>query len=69
MTPGADIPVVRERRLFPRVDAAFYLGISLRSLDQLKKDGKIVPTELAGRTVYDRRDLDGYVERVKRGAA
>lgn len=59
----------RERRLFPRADAAYYLGISLRSMDQLKKDGKIAPTELAGRTVYDRRDLDAYVDRVKRGAA
>lgn len=59
----------RERRLFPRADAAFWLGISLRALDQLKKDGKITPTVLAGRTVYDRRDLDAYVDRVKRGVA
>lgn len=66
MTPPV---TTRERRLFPRADAAYYLGISLRTLDQLKKDGKVVPTILAGRTVYDRHDLDSYVERVKRGAA
>lgn len=61
--------IARERRLFPRADAAYYLGISLRTLDQLKSDGKVVPTVLAGRTVYDRRDLDAYVDRVKRGGA
>lgn len=57
-----------ERRMFPRKDAAYYLGVSLRALDQLAADGEVLKTRIAGRVVYDRVDLDAYVERVKRSA-
>lgn len=57
-----------ERRMFPRKDAAYYLGISLRALDQLASDGEVLKTRIAGRVVYDRVDLDAYVERIKRSA-
>ena len=57
-----------ERRMFPRKAAAHYLGISLRSLDALAADGQIAKTPIAGRVLYDRTDLDAYVERVKRSA-
>jgi len=57
-----------ERRMFPRKDAAFYLGISLRALDALASDGHLLKTPIAGRVLYDRADLDAYIERVKRSA-
>lgn len=57
-----------ERRMFPRKPAADYLGIGLRSLDQLAADGEIPKTRIAGRVLYDRVDLDAYIERVKRAS-
>lgn len=57
-----------ERRMFPRREAAHYLGISLRSLDSLAAGGQFPKVVLAGRTLYDRSDLDAYVERVKKSA-
>lgn len=57
-----------ERRMFPRKDAAYYLGISLRSLDKLAAAGEFSKTPIAGRVVYDRVDLDAYIEQVKRSA-
>lgn len=61
-------PVQLERRMFPRKEAAYYIGISLRSLDTLAAEGQILKTKIAGRTVYDRSDLDAYIERVKRAS-
>jgi hypothetical protein len=58
-------PSAAERRMFPRKEAAHYLGISLRALDQLGSDGDMPKVVIAGRTLYDRADLDEYVERVK----
>jgi hypothetical protein len=58
-----------ERRMFPRKEAAYYLGISLRSLDGLAADGQVIKTPIAGRTLYDRADLDAYIERQKRSAS
>lgn len=57
-----------ERRMFPRKDAAYYLGISLRALDELASDGEVVKTHIAGRVLYDRADLDAYIERAKRAS-
>lgn len=57
-----------ERRMFPRKEAAHYLGISLRSLDTLASDGKVLKVVICGRTLYDRADLDALVEREKRAS-
>lgn len=57
-----------ERRMFPRKAAAHYLGISIRALDSLAAAGQIPKTPIAGRVLYDRADLDSYIERVKRSA-
>jgi len=61
-------PVALERRMFPAKEAAHYLGISVRSLAYLAAAGQVPKTKLAGRVLYDRADLDAYVERVKRSA-
>lgn len=57
-----------ERRMFPRKAAAHYLGISLRALDSLATAGAFPKTKIAGRTLFDRAELDAYIERVKRSA-
>lgn len=57
-----------ERRMFRRGPAADYLGIGLRSLDQLAADGQIPKTRIAGRVLYDRVDLDAFIERQKRAS-
>lgn len=54
--------------MFPRRDAAHYLGISLRALDRLGSNGDVLKVVICGRTLYDRADLDAYIERVKRSA-
>ena len=54
--------------MFPRKAAAHYLGISIRALDSLAAAGQIPKTPIAGRVLYDRADLDSYIERVKRSA-
>lgn len=57
-----------KRRLYPVEEAAYYLGISKRSLQTLLKDGEILKVRIGSRTLLDQTDLDEYVERVKRSA-
>lgn len=48
-------------RLLSREDAAAYLGgISVRKLDELQAQGRIIPKRLDGRRVYLRDDLDEF---------
>lgn len=54
-----------QRRMLPYADAATYLGISLRSMKQLAADGHILKTQIGHRVLFDVRDIDAYIERVK----
>lgn len=56
------------RRLYPVPEAAFYLGISKRSMDTLLKDGEVLKVRIGSRTLIDQKDLDDYIERKKRDA-
>ena len=48
-------------RLLSREDAAAYLGgISVRKLDELQAQGRIIPKALDGRRGYLRDDLDEF---------
>lgn len=60
--------VTFERRLLPYAGAATYLGISLRAMKQLAADGKVPKTTIGHRVLFDREDLDRFIERVKRSA-
>lgn len=57
-----------QRRLYPVEEAAYYLGISKRSLQTLLKDGEILKVRIGSRTLLDQADLDDYIERAKRSA-
>jgi excisionase family DNA binding protein len=52
-----------------RADAARYLTISVRKLDQLVAAKEIVPGRIGRRVLFDRRDLDAYFEAQKGQAA
>jgi hypothetical protein len=57
----------RSTRLRGRAQAAFYLGITTRSLDRLVAKGVLVPVRIAGvrRTLFEQGDLDALVQSVK----
>jgi excisionase family DNA binding protein len=57
-----------QRRLLPYKDAATYLGISLRAVKQLAHDEQIRKTQIGARVLFDIRDLDDFVDRVKRAS-
>jgi excisionase family DNA binding protein len=61
-------PVALERRLLNYARAAAYLGISLRAVKELAADGKIPKTPIGHRVLFDREDLDAFIERAKRSA-
>ena len=59
--------MLRDNGILTRKEAAVYLRISVRTLDELAQDGEIPYSKLGkglrSRVVYQRRDLDAYVER------
>jgi excisionase family DNA binding protein len=54
-----------ERRLLGYPLVAAYLGISLRGAKQLAADGEIRKILIGHRVLFDVRDLDSYIDRVK----
>ncbi len=48
--------------------AAAYLGISVRSMKKLAADGAVLKVPINNRVLFDRVDLDAYVEKCKRSA-
>lgn len=57
-----------ERRLLGYANAAEYLGISLRGMKDLAANGEIRKVPIGGRVLFDRSDLDAYIERIKKSA-
>jgi hypothetical protein len=57
-----------QRRLLPYKDAALYLGISLRSMKALAAEEQVRKTPIGHRVLFDVRDLDEFIERVKASA-
>lgn len=62
-------PADAVRRLLPYAYAAAYLGVSLRGMKQLAADGEVPKVEIGARVLFDRVDLDAYVDRCKRGVS
>jgi predicted DNA-binding transcriptional regulator AlpA len=54
-------------RLLGLEQTATYLGMTTRSLDRLVAKGVLVPVKIVGvrRTLFDRRDIDAFVESAK----
>lgn len=57
-----------ERRLLSYEYAAAYLGISLRGMKTLSAEGEIRRVEIGARVLFDRSDLDAFIERTKRAS-
>lgn len=63
-------PPDAERRLLDYGRAAAYLSISLRAMKELGgPNGQILRVEIGGRVLFDKVDLDAYIERIKREAS
>ena len=54
-----------DKKLLTRDEAAEYLGISLRTLDRLRAEGKTSFVRLGGKIAYLREDLDAYIDRCR----
>lgn len=59
-------PKDAERRLLDYTRLAAYLGISIRSAKQLAADGQIRKVPIGHRVLFDKTDVDTYIERIKR---
>ena len=63
------LPQDAERRLLDYGRAAAYLGVSLRQMKDLGgPDGTIPRVEIGHRVLFDRNDLDAFVEKAKRAS-
>lgn len=52
-------------RLLSRVEAMSYIGLCSTSLWQLEKAGEIPSVRLGKRVLFDRADLDAFIDRKK----
>ena len=55
-----------DKKLFSREEAAEYLGVSTRTLDRIRADGRIAYVKLGGsggRIAYLRDDIDAFIAR------
>lgn len=50
------------RLLYPRREAAYQLGISVRTLDQYAKIGEIQPRYVGGKVLYHRSELERFAK-------
>jgi excisionase family DNA binding protein len=55
----------RERRYMGRIEAARYLNISVRLLDEWVANGRVAHIRPARRVLLDRQDLDGFYAGLK----
>lgn len=68
MSPKPALPTA-ERRLLSYSHAAEYLGISLRSMKEIGgKEGQIRQVKIGHRVLFDRADLDAFVEKTKKAS-
>lgn len=56
-----------ERRLLNAKKASQFLSVSRSKLYQWIKDGKIKSIKVDGRRLFDVKDLDEFVEKLKKG--
>lgn len=61
-------PVNIQRRLLTTDEAAAYLSIGRRTMQNLLRDGEVLKIRIGASTRIDQADLDEYVERIKRQA-
>ncbi len=52
-------------RLYGVKETCSYLGISRTTLYRLMKDGELVAMTIYGKLLFDKNDLDGFIEKAK----
>lgn len=62
------LPRDAERRLLDYPHLAAYLGVSVRTAKQLAADGEIPKVPIGHRVLFDKVDVDRYIERIKRAS-
>lgn len=63
------LPKDGERRLLDYAALAHYLSVSLRMAKELGgPDGQIPRTPIGHKVLFDKQDVDTYIDRVKRSA-
>lgn len=63
------LPRDGERRLLDYAALAHYLSVSLRMAKELGgPNGAIARTQIGNKVLFDKQDVDSYIERVKRSA-
>lgn len=63
------LPQDGERRLLDYARLATYLGVSLRMAKELGgPNGSIPRTQIGVKVLFDKQDVDRYIERIKRSA-
>lgn len=64
-----NVPINAERRLLDYSRAAAYLGISLRRMKDIGgPQGEILQVKIGHRVLFDRADLDRYIDKLKRAS-
>jgi excisionase family DNA binding protein len=53
------------KRLLSQREAAGYLGVSVRKVQEMGAAGQLPKVALGGRTLYDIRDLDAIIDQAK----
>ncbi|OQB72535.1 MAG: Helix-turn-helix domain protein [Deltaproteobacteria bacterium ADurb.Bin135] len=54
------------KRLFTVNEACTYLSISRMSLYRMMERKEIAPVKIGNRTLFDKRDLDEFIEKAKK---
>jgi len=58
--------MAEEKRLFTVHEACTYLSISRMSLYRMMERKEISPVKIGNRTLFDKRDLDEFIEKAKK---
>ena len=56
---------MEEQRLLTIEETANFLRISKATLHRLMAEGQFTPVRIGGRTLFDRKDLDMFIEKSK----
>ncbi len=56
---------MEEQRLLTIEETAQFLRISKATLHRLLADNALTPVRIGGRTLFDRKDLDAFIEKAK----
>jgi excisionase family DNA binding protein len=55
----------KPKRLYDVKETCSYLGISRTTLYRMMKDAEILPITIYGKLLFDKNDLDAFIENAK----